>query len=396
MKVLVIPSWYPPNGGHFFREHSQALASLDVEVDVLACHFRSLKTCNPFKAFSGNVKKALNVNKEGNITEYSGHTWIIPFTEEPNFKSWVRKAWDMYYRYINENGKPNIVQVHSSIPAGYLAYLIYKRHKIPYVITEHRSRFVFNTEEARKYFKPWHYPIIKQGLDNCAKLVSVSNALLPKIHEISPTTANKSEVIPNMVDTDFFTPSNTKNINPGNRKFRFLTVAYLEEVKGIDVLLKAFLKLEQSDPGKYTLTIAGDGSCRTRLEDYVNINKLSKVIKFKGMQNREQVKTLMQNSDAFVLPSRFEAFGVVFIEAMSCGLPVIATKAGGPETFIPELAGKLCDINDVETLAELMKNISDKYSDYSPAKIREYAINNFSKEMIAKKYLNIYNKITSK
>ena len=390
MKVLVIPSWYPPNGGYFFREHSQAIAALGVKVDVLACHFRSLKTYNPFRIISKETRKSLIVTKEENITEHSGYTWIIPFTEEPNFKTWIRKAWDMYYRYIQTNGKPDIIQAHSSLPAGYLAYLIKKRHNIPYVLTEHRSRFIYNSDNAKKMFRQWHYPIIKQALDGCSSLVGVSNALFPKLHEISESARSKSLVIHNMVDTDFFNITNQHSERYQTKPFRFSTVALLKEVKGIDILLEAFNIIHKSEPGKYLLNIAGEGVCREKLEKYVLYNKLNKHVNFLGSQTREQVKNLMQNSDAFVLPSRFEAFGVVFIEAMACGLPVIATKAGGPETFIPDFAGKLSEVDDIEALANNMKQVADNYESYQAKKIRDYTVANFSKPVVAEKYISLY------
>ncbi|MFW5793130.1 MAG: glycosyltransferase [Bacteroidota bacterium] len=388
MKVLVIPSWYPPNGGYFFREHAFAIAEQGPKVDVLACHYRSLKSWKGRSRLFG--KKPIEISKINGITEYSSYVWIIPFTEEPNFRCWVKKTWKIFHEYIKVNGKPDIIQAHSSFSAGYVASLIFKAYKIPYILTEHRSRFIFNCNTAKSLFRSWHYPLIKQALDDCSSLVGVSNALFPKLHEISPKSKNKSLVIHNMVDTDFFTFDKTKKNIKSESQFKFITVAFLKEVKGIDVLLKAFNILHESNPGKYQLTIAGDGECRKELEQYVNDNRLNEYVEFLGLQNRDQIKKLMQSSDAFVLPSRFEAFGVVFIEAMACGLPVIATRAGGPETFIPEFAGKLCEIDNVNMLASQMKEIASNYNNYQGEQIREYAIANFSKEIVAKKYINLY------
>lgn len=394
MKVLVIPSWYPPNGGFFFREHSIALANEDAKVDVIACHYRSLKSWKgKGDKFFGT--KPIKTTKVENITEHSSYVWIIPFTEEPNFRCWVKKTWKMFHVFVKKHGKPDIIQAHSSFSAGYVASLIYKSYKIPYIITEHRSRFIYNCDRAKKLFKVWHYPVIKQALDDCSYLVGVSPALFPKLHEISHTSKSKSLVIHNMVDTEFFKPKKIL-AKKASTIFKFATVAYLKQVKGIDILLKAFNILHKSNPGRYFLNIAGDGVCRKELEQYVADNGLSEFVNFLGEQNREEVKELMQSSDAFVLPSRFEAFGVVYIEAMACGLPVVATKAGGPETFIPDFAGELCNVDDVKGLADNMKIVAENYHNYPQEKIRDYAVSNFSKSVVAKKYIEIYSNAINK
>ena len=100
----------------------------------------------------------------------------------------------------------------------------------------------------------------------------------------------------------------------------------------------------------------------------------------------------LQNSDAFVLSSEYETFGVVLIEAMSCGLPVISTKCGGPESIIiNDKLGLLVEKNNVNALSNGMNDILNKK--YDSQDIREYVIGSFSQIAIANKLKVVYKEI---
>ena len=136
------------------------------------------------------------------------------------------------------------------------------------------------------------------------------------------------------------------------------------------------------------LTIVGNGPEYSSLKNLIKKLNMEEKIFLYGKANREEVKMLLQKSDAFVLSSQYETFGVVVIEAMSCGLPVVATKCGGPESIIVnDKLGKLVDI-DVQSLSEGMKEVFLKT--YNGDYIRKYVIDNFSGNIISKKLIDIY------
>ena len=110
---------------------------------------------------------------------------------------------------------------------------------------------------------------------------------------------------------------------------------------------------------------------------------MSKQIFLNGYANRYDVLKFLQQSKYFVSTSKVETFGVVLIEAMSCGLPVLSTKSGGPESIIKNsMLGILCDLNDLEK--EMLKIVKSNYnSDY----IRKYIVDNFSEKIISKKLI---------
>jgi L-malate glycosyltransferase len=387
IKVLVIPSWYPPKGGYFFREHSIALASAGLKVDVLAGLHTSLRTFRPSNLFSPAGNQCLS--SEG-ITEHLRKYWIIPFSDKPNFHGWVNMMLRFYKSYQRKHGHPDIVLAHSSIWAGLVAAFIKEKYGVPYAITEHRSRFVYNTPEAKAMFQPWFFPYLENAFEGAEKVITVSDSLQPFIKQIAPAATERLISIPNMVDTAFFKPSDLpKPLKP----FRYFSLANLIPLKGMDTLIEAFTILNTGQPGTFSLIIGGDGSERNKLEQMVAARKLKDMVTFVGKLNRSQVLEQLQQAHAFALASHFEAFGVVFIEAMACGLPVIATRSGGPESFIHESEGILVNPGQPEELAEALKQMHQQYKLYNAFCIRKYATDHFSRESIAKQYSELFEQL---
>lgn len=418
MKILVLPSWYPPRGGEFFREHSQALAAEGLDVAVLACIQTSIRKhgLTPFLFGTDFPQKTTDTNiSPGTFHEIRSLYRTIPFLQKANIMGWISHLTRLTKRWISENGMPDLIQVHSSIWAGVAAAQIKKLTGVPYVITEHRSRFVYNTTEARQMFLPWHNPLLKEAFSGAAQIITVSDALQNKIISImdndDPThdrikihPSGKQDTgrnnhsfrtkipitIPNMVDTRFFNPAPHV---PVKKPFVFFSLAHLEPVKGTETLIDAMHILTRKHAGKFHLMIGGNGSQRSLLEIQTKNLNLHDSVTFMGALTREEVRKQLHASHAFVLPSRFEAFGVVFIEAMACGLPVIAAKSGGPESFIEKACGTIVNPDNPDQLAAAMEEMAERYDEYNRDHIWQYTINKFSPKAIAAKYIRVYKEL---
>ena len=149
----------------------------------------------------------------------------------------------------------------------------------------------------------------------------------------------------------------------------------------MDLTIEAFIDAFKGSD-KVFLTIFGEGPERQKLEELVRINKMEKQIKLMGMQSRKVIADYLKECDCFVLASQTETFGVVYIEAMASGLPVIATKCGGPESFVNEENGVLIPVDNKDALVTAMKicivvNINMIKRQFQQILLKNFPQNNF-------------------
>lgn len=112
-----------------------------------------------------------------------------------------------------------------------------------------------------------------------------------------------------------------------------------------------------------------------------------------GMCSREVIKEKLKSSDCFVLASRSETFGVAYIEALASGVPVIATKCGGPEVFINEENGCMIPVDDFDALVSAMKYMYKNNIRFDREKISAEIKLKFSPECVSKKLLEVYKEV---
>lgn len=378
MRVLILASWYPdenkPLNGVFFKEQAEALENYGLDVVVLNINLASI-----INIINVRTPIGLTIKNENNIKVYRCKSY--------NFFPRLYKSYIKYYSYLikkcikkieKEEGKIDLIHIHSAFDAG-IAYAESKIN-IPYLITEHSSRYhrgVINRAEEEMLYN---------AFSKASKVISVGKGLAEKIKIYC-----KNEVpviIPNMVTIN----NNKIETDLKKKKFRFFSLAFLNTYKGMDILIEAF-NYNKDILDSIELYIGGDGPEKENLEKLICKYRLEKSIYLLGELNRKQVEFHMNNCDAFVLASRVETFGIVFIEAMSKGKPVIGTKTGGPDTFINEKVGITVEVDNTEELVKAIKYIYKNYDKYDSNYIKEYCKRTFSAENISKKLNTIYNEV---
>ena len=360
------------------------MAQAGLHVEVLALNGVGLRS-----AFSLGSLRRRGESVSGRLKEQVEAQLVIPGSEKGKALRWSRRMAGLVSDHIRQSGQPDLIHVHSSMWAGLAASYIRRTHGIPYLITEHRGRFISGNLEAEKMLSPWHIPLLKAAFDGAERVVTVSHALQGKILEISPDCTGRMETIPNMVDTTFFVPGQPRGTEP----FVFLCLASLDHLKGLDTLLLALGKLKRKNTGSVRLIIGGEGPMKEELKGLTRKLSLEADVRFTGQLDREAVRQHLQSVHAFVLPSRYEAFGVVLIEAMACGLPVIASQAGGAPEIVRDDNGMLVPPDDPESLASAMDSLVRNPERYHAEAIRSYAERNFGRYVVAGAYLKIYQKI---
>ncbi len=176
--------------------------------------------------------------------------------------------------------------------------------------------------------------------------------------------------------------------------FIFLGAGRLVDWKGFDTLLEACSVLSENPDSNvsWKLWLAGDGPERQNLESYVlSTSHLDTKVKFWGFV--DDIRPLMWAADLFVLPSKNEPFGLVLLEAMASGLPVIATSSGGPLDLVSDDSGWLFAAGDVHGLAQRLIAVMhiDDLGDHSRAAMER--AENFSVAMIGDQTIRLYENV---
>lgn len=170
--------------------------------------------------------------------------------------------------------------------------------------------------------------------------------------------------------------------DPGITKKRIIAVGRLEYQKGFDILIKAFSLLSADEKNGWSLDIYGEGTLYSKLQSQINSSGLSSQISLLG--NVGDLEKLYKSYDFFVFTSRFEGFGMVLLEAMSCGLPCISFDCPtGPREILDDgKYGILCSNGDAEELRIKMvslmanANLREEYSRLSLQRSQVYSIEN--------------------
>lgn len=177
--------------------------------------------------------------------------------------------------------------------------------------------------------------------------------------------------------------------------YKMVSIGGLIPRKGMDILIKQFAKFKEIFADS-RLEIFGDGPERKNLELLIKSLNIEDRVKLNGLCARQTIAATLKRSDAFVLASRNETFGVVYIEALSCGVPVIATRCGGPEAFVHHGNGILVPVDDEEALLEAMKTMYSNRDLYNRKQIAAETAMKFSPDAVASQLEEVYRKVIVK
>lgn len=383
MHILILPSWYPLHdkdlNGSFFREQAQAFAGTGHKVGVIAPQFRSLRLGK--KAILGKYGQELWL--DGNIATYFKHD-VFWFPKVPyiDLKRWVKAGLKLFKHYVKEQGMPDLLHVHSLLHAGPLALEIHKKYHIPYCVTEHSSVF------GRGLVKAWELPHLKQAEAAASRLLAVSKNLADTLKQ--KLNGKNWEIFFNLLDRTFI----DSDITDAPRKNQLCAVAFLHKKKGFDILIKAFSLIHKDHP-ELKLVIGGDGPEKANLEVLIKALSLENSVQLSGALPRDKVRQLMQESLCYVLSSHIETFGVVVIEALSQGTPVIATLCGGPESILTDEDGLFVKAEDEKALARGISEFLDNKDKFNNTQIRQRCIDNYSEDAFVQKLTAVYQDILS-
>ena len=383
MHVLVLPSWYPtkeqPHTGGYLAEQMQAVqAQRGVRYGVAFPESRSLRTLSWPALRANHFQRRWHV--EEGLPVLRRHGWNV-FSRLPcGLHARVREAVRLAERYAARCGRPDLVHAHSAQWAGAAAARFCAARGLPYVLTEHFSGF------ARQVVPLWQQKLAREGLRRAHGVAAVSTALRATLNRQGLLPASRVQILPNMVDAQFFRPPSAP---PPAEPFRFVALGSLRPVRAFDVLLHAFARAYRGR-GDVRLTLGGDGPERDRLKTLAAALGLDGQVRFPGALSRRGVRAALWQGHAFVLPSRIETFGLPLIEAMATGLPVVATRCGGPEDFVTPKTGLLVPPGDVAALAEALRALQKDHAAFDAVTTRRYIKDHFGAAPFARRTMHFY------
>jgi N-acetyl-alpha-D-glucosaminyl L-malate synthase BshA len=286
----------------------------------------------------------------------------------------------------------DLLHVHYAIPHAVSAYLakeiLKEKRDIKIITTLH------GTDITLVGLEPNFLPLVNFSIEKSDAVTAVSRFLKEKTitqYEIK----KEVEVIPNFIDTEQFKPNPNcqyrDHIAPNGEKILIHTSNF-RPVKRVPDVIKIFDKVNKEIPSK--LLLIGDGPDRFECEQLTRQLNISDKVKFLGKQ--EAIVDILNASDLFLLPSQSESFGLAALEAMACGLPVIASSVGGiPELVKHNECGFVSEIGDIDRMAkysiDLLTN-EKKYEMFSK-NARKRAIEKFDNSVVIPMYENLYHKV---
>lgn len=355
MKILFFSKLFPRTGndaqGSYIYDQINEIALAGNEVLVVSPHMYIPRICG---LLGGKFKKYAEMPTE---YEYRGLKVLSPrclwfkelFNGTPEFKFWLFKF--LLHGYLDrlcESFRPDILYSMDPLLDGRLCTETGKKQDIPVVLIEHSVPGNYRKLLGRR-----------RTIDKFRKYMCRADGLM----FVSHRQKEQFEAILNCkmdgrVITNGYRNENMdgagKTKSGAGEIVRLISIGFLEDRKGYPTTFRVVKKLwENGCQGE--LTILGDGYERERYQALVQKMGIEKVCHFKGLVSHQEVYKYLSESDIYVLPSYDEAFGISYLEAMSCGIPVIGTENEGISDIVDDgVNGFLVKRNDADRIAELV------------------------------------------
>jgi len=375
MKLLLLNYEFPPMGGgagNATDNISKELVKMGHDVTVITSRYGEQQK---YEVRDGvKIHRVFSLRKGIHDCGFRGaYTYLV----SASMKLWQLKKKEQY----------DTLHYFFSLPTGLLSLLPWAFRQTPYIVSLRGSDVPYYDVFNKKVhlFNMILKPVNRFIWRKAKKVVALSNGL--RLTALRTSPKQSIDVIPNGVETDIFKPLSKKKKR--DKKFGLITVSRLINRKGIDHILKALAELRDE---KISLLIVGTGSYESYLKKMCHELELDNIVTFYGYCPRERLPELYNKADVFILPSLAESFGIVFAEAMACGLPVIGGKTGGVPDLIKDENGILVEpgnIREIKDAIVTMEQDQQKRINMGKAN-RQKVLDHYSWKSVSNQYVGLY------
>ena len=387
MKILFLTRWYLPFSGIFIGRHAQAVARYN-ELVVLA-------------VLPGEKNSGPETVTEGNVQE-PGFT-VIRYFYKPsscpiamaarlfNLLKFISRSFAGYRYAAKQFGSFDIIHVHILTRAAISGFIISLFTRTPYIISEHWTRYI---PENWGFTGLLRRMLTRMIVRNAAAVTTVSGFLKSAMEDCGLRN-EKFVVIPNAVDTTLFIPAVNSAFMP---KKRILHVSnFHERAKNLHGMLRAIKILRSQRQDFEVLFVGGDEPALSHVRKYASdLGLASPDVVFTGPIPAEKLAGVYRGSAFLLMFSNFESFSIVIPEAMACGLPVLATAAGGIPEYFSSKAGRLIPPGDEATLLENMNFMLDNYRLFDPEYSERFVENTFGLNTVGRQFDELYKSVLNR
>lgn len=398
MRILFTTAWYPnrksAGDGVFIQKHARAVARLN-EVAVLMVQTDEGKRDYSIELCANRADKNLV-----EVLVYVRKTWF----ELPVITGLVRMFWLMAgylkgYRYIKrhywQGHRPDVCHVNVLTRAAGLPWLLRKFHNIPYIITEHWTR----------YARPEAYPNSKMQLFFGRRFVRDAAYVCPVSVNLEKSMKQwelqnrRYTRVSNVVDTDLFTLPQTISVSVD--KVSFVHVSWMRDpAKNISGILRALSQLKERRQD-FHVDFVGEGNDKEMLIGYAHQLGLDGLVTFKEAMSGQALVSELQSHDAMLMFSNHENQPVSILEALACGLPVIATHIAAIPGMLAQNRGITVEPKNEEQLESVLDNFislsmqAKASGQHESARAlaqqrHEYVVSHHSPEVISRQFDVLY------
>ena len=374
--ILFLPRWYPhqfdPMFGLFIKKHAEAV-SLYNQVSVLYIQginskedFKKKQTFESPNLFTQIYYYRISANKLWNVVRF----WFYLIIG--------------YLLIQKKKGKPDLVHVHILTRLGIFALILKWIYKTPYIITEHWSRYLPETNS----YKGWLRKKLGKIVVRKAKaILPVSKALADAMKNHGLLNMNY-QIIPNVVEDIFYEPLNK---SAKNHPIVFLHVSTFEDrSKNISGILRVIKQLSETRLD-FEFWFVGDGIDFEAMKNYSMTLKIpTEVIRFYGIRQGKDLANIYHQADYLVMFSNYETFLVVINEAQACGLPVVCTRVGELSQLINETNGFLIEPRNEKQLESTLNNILINKPSFNASEIQKKAKKEYRYDAVSQRLNTIY------